>query len=139
MPQLDWYLEKNMYGGLRADCPQGGFYRIRPPDDGYTVTGHRLGGKRNMIFIGDKPFSSLDEAKAAAQADLSRVMEIAKRTDETEDEKKFWQKFWQLPREEAVRMIQQTMDDHPETWVRDSQGRYTLRNREDPDWRKKLS
>jgi hypothetical protein len=72
MRQLYWYEEKHMGGDLRADCPKNmgrGFYRIRIHDD-YQVTGHRLGGKRNMIFIG-KERSTLDEAKAAAQAHLA--------------------------------------------------------------------
>jgi hypothetical protein len=71
MRQLDWYLEKGMYGGWRADCYYGGFYRISTYD-GYGVTYH---GRRKILSIGN--LATLDEAKAAAQADMACRMALA--------------------------------------------------------------
>jgi hypothetical protein len=47
----------------------------------------------------------------------------------TDDEEKYWREFWQLPKEEQLRMVQQTIDEHPELWVKDPDGRCALKSR----------
>jgi hypothetical protein len=46
-----------------------------------------------------------------------------------DDEREYWREFWRLPKKEQHRIIRQEFENHPETWVKDEQGRYALRSR----------